>query len=119
MDEQLHEDWLDARLREEASYIDDAGFTAQVVRKLPARQAARLSFRGTLLLCITLLASALTYVASGGGRFVATTIQHLADIPAVIIALPFWITALVVVLCAMLAMVAAVGAALAQTRQTR
>ena len=70
MDEQLQEDWLDARLRDEAPYIDDAGFTAQVMQKLPARRAARLSFRGTIMLCITLLASALTYVVSGGGRFV-------------------------------------------------
>ena len=36
MDEQLQEDWLDRRLREEMPYIDDAGFTARVVQKLPA-----------------------------------------------------------------------------------
>ena len=40
MDEKLQEDWLDARLRDEAPYIDDAGFTARVVQKLPARPVA-------------------------------------------------------------------------------
>ena len=119
MDEQLQEDLLDARLRDEAPYLDDAGFTAQVMQKLPARRAGRLSFRATLMLCITLLASAITYFASGGGRFVETAIHYLAEIPALIVALPFWLTALIVGLCAMLATLAAVGAALAQMRQTR
>ncbi len=119
MDEQLQEDWLDTRLREEAPYIDDAGFTAQVVRKMPARRAARLSFRGMILLCLTLLASALTYALSGGGRFVETTFHYVADIPKLIVALPFWITAVVVFGGLAIATLVAAGAALAQTRQLR
>jgi hypothetical protein len=119
MDEQLQEDWLDARLRDDAPYVDDAGFTAQVMQKLPVRRAGRLSFRATLMLCITLLASALTYFASGGGRFVETALHYVAELPALIVSLPFWLTAVIVALCAILATFAAVGAALAQTRQTR
>ena len=52
MDENLQEDWLDARLREEAAYIDDAGFTARVVQKLPAR-AVGYSLRAVILLGLT------------------------------------------------------------------
>ena len=36
MDNQFQEDWLDTRLREEAPYIDDDGFTAKVIQQLPA-----------------------------------------------------------------------------------
>ena len=56
MDEQLQEDWLDRRLREEMPYIDDAGFTARVVQKLPA-PVSRQSWRAVILISVTLLAS--------------------------------------------------------------
>ena len=41
MAENLQDDSLDARLRDEAVYIDDAGFTARVVQQLPARRMAQ------------------------------------------------------------------------------
>ncbi len=119
MDEQLQDDWLEARLREESPYIDDAGFTAQVVQKLPTRRAARLSFRGAILLCLTLLASTLTYVVSGGGRFVETAFGLLAEIPKLVFALPLWFTGVVIFCGLALVTVVAVGAALAQTRELR
>lgn len=62
-------DWLDAKLREEAPYIDDAGFTASVLQKLPARRATR-SLRSTILLAAAVLASLCAYYLSGGGRFI-------------------------------------------------
>ncbi len=55
MDEQLQEDWLDARLRDEARYIDDDGFTARVVQKLPGAGQSRTRSRAVILLGITLL----------------------------------------------------------------
>ena len=77
MEEQLKEDWLDARLRDEVQYIDDAGFTAQVMRKLPAQQPKR-SFRGLILIALTLLASGLTYFFSDGGHFVIQIARQVA-----------------------------------------
>ena len=62
-------DWLDRRLREEATYIDDAGFTANLMQKLPARRAAR-SVRSTILIATAVLASLCAYYLSGGGRFI-------------------------------------------------
>jgi hypothetical protein len=53
MEEKLQEDWLDARLRDEAPYIDDGGFTSRVVHKLPVRQVRR-SYRAFIMLGITL-----------------------------------------------------------------
>ncbi len=65
MDENSQEDLLDARLRDEAAYIDDAGFTARVVRKLPARPV-RHWLRALILLGVTLVASVIAYFLSGG-----------------------------------------------------
>ena len=38
MNEETQEDWLDRRLRDAAPYIEDDGFTARVLRQLPAPQ---------------------------------------------------------------------------------
>ena len=77
MDEQLQEDWLDRRLREELPYIDDAGFTARIVQMLPAPER-RQSYRAFILLGITLFASIVTYLASDGGRFLIVAFYRLA-----------------------------------------
>ena len=111
MDEQLQEDWLDRRLREEMPYIDDAGFTAQVVQKLPA-QGSRHSLRAWILISITLLASVVTYFASDGGRFLIVAAYRFASMPLLFISL--------VAICATLVATAVgAGAALAQARDTR
>jgi hypothetical protein len=110
MDEQLQEDWLDARLREEMLYIDDAGFTAQVMQKLPA-PGSRRSFRAAILLCITLLASVATYFASDGGRFLVVAVYRLA-------AMPLLFVSLVAIGCTLVMTAVAAGAAFAQTRET-
>ncbi|MGI8433013.1 MAG: hypothetical protein ACR2MW_12080 [Chthoniobacterales bacterium] len=94
MDEQIQEDWLDARLRDEATYIDDTGFTALVVRQLPAQRAARNSFRGVLMLAITVLACVVTYFVSDGGRFITSAIEALA-------AMPLWMVATIALFCGM------------------
>ena len=78
MDDQIQEDWLDARLRAEAPYIDDAGFSACVVAQLPIRPA-RNSLRAVILLAATVLASAIAYVVSGDGRFIVETFAHLTQ----------------------------------------
>ena len=112
MDEQLQEDWLDARFREEAPYIDDAGFTAQVVRKLPPRRAAQSSFRGAFLLAVTTLACVVTYFVSGGGRFLISAVNDLA-------AMPLWILYVVAIFCGVVATAGAAGAAYFQARVER
>lgn len=111
MDEPLQEDWLEARLREEAPYIDDAGFTAQVVQKLPARPPRR-SLRGLLLLFITLLASALTYEISDGGSFVVAAFERLAAMPLL------YICVIAIGCCLILSGIAA-GVATSKARELR
>ncbi len=81
MHEQLETDWLDAKLRDEASYVDDGGFTARVVAKLPTARTRR-SLRAVILIGMALLASALAYSLSGGGRFVWEAIAHASLLSA-------------------------------------
>src|SRR5260370_37811769 len=83
MDEISQEDKLDRQLREAALYIDDNGFTARVLQQLPAPRRTRRSFRSAILLAAALLASALAYVASDGGRFLIVAMARLVTLPAV------------------------------------
>ena len=89
MDEKQQEDSLDRQLREAAPYIDDEGFTARVLQQLPPPRRGRDSLRAVILLGITLLASALAYVLSDGGRFLVIAMARLTALPTL------WLLALV------------------------
>jgi hypothetical protein len=80
MDEKLQEDWLDARLRDETPYIDDAGFTSRVVQKLPTHQVRR-SYRAFILVGITLAACIAAYLLAGGSNFAFDTFANIAFLP--------------------------------------
>src|SRR5437867_11779500 len=73
MSEIEQEELLDRQLRDSAPYIDDAGFTARVLKQLPRKLSGprRESLRAVIIFGITLLASVLAYVLSDVGRFVA------------------------------------------------
>jgi len=81
MDKNSQEDWLDRQLRDAAPYIDDGGFTARVLQRLPRPRRQRESLRAVILLGITLFASALAYVLSDGGRFISVNVERLATLP--------------------------------------
>src|SRR5213080_5252381 len=90
MDAKHQEDWLDRQLRQAAPYIDDAGFTWRVLQQLPARRRRRDSLRAVILLGMTLLASALAYVLSDGGRFLVIATARLVALPTLsLLALAF------------------------------
>jgi hypothetical protein len=90
MDEKQQEDSLDRQLREVAPYIDDKGFTARVLQQLPPPRRGRDSLRAVILLGITLLASALAYVLSDGGRFLVVAMARLTALPTLwLLALAF------------------------------
>ena len=108
MEQVNQEDWLDKELREAAPYIDNAGFTPRVWQQLPPPRRSRDLLRAAILLGMTLLASVLAYVVSGGGRFVSVTIERLAALPALWVFLLALASSLVV---------AAVGATAAISRE--
>jgi len=110
MNEINQEEPVDRRLREAAPYIDDNGFTARVLRQLPAPRRSPRSLRGAILLAATLLASALAYLASDGGRFVVVAIERLATLQAL------WLFVLAFG-SGILVMIAGVIAAIAKTSE--
>jgi hypothetical protein len=103
MDENLQEDWLDARLRDEAAYVDDGGFTAGVVQKLPSRRV-RHTLRAAILLGVTVVASIIAYVLSGGGWFIAEEVTRFALLPLPVI----WLSAAAATVLVMAGSLAAV-----------
>jgi hypothetical protein len=110
MDEINQEDSLDRQLREAAPYIDDDGFTARVVAKLPAPRRKQLSLRSGILVGITLLACVLAYVLSDGGRFLTVNIFRLASLPTL------WLFA-VAFGCGLLVTAAGLIAAISKSRE--
>ena len=108
MDEKLQEDSLDARLRDDAPYIDDAGFTSRVVQKLPARQVRR-SYRVFLLLGITLAACLAAFWLAGGTSFAIDTYANMAMMPVTWM----WVTAAAV---GVLVMAGGLAAAVSRSR---
>ncbi|MEP6777811.1 MAG: hypothetical protein ABI944_05110 [Chthoniobacterales bacterium] len=79
-DEQTPLDPIDVLLREEAPYIDDAGFTARVAQQLPMRRQRR-SLRALIFASVGLLAALLTYMLSGGGRSLEGMLARIAVTP--------------------------------------
>ena len=83
MSMEIQDDWLDKKLQEAAPYIEDDGFTARVLRSLP-QPVRRIEFlRSFILVAMSALASALTYVLSDGGRFIVVEMFRLTTIPTV------------------------------------
>ena len=71
---------LEQKLREEASYIDDDGFTARVVAQLPVRPRRNRS-RAFVLLAMAALAAVVAYQITEGGRFVWVAVAYLQMVP--------------------------------------
>ena len=102
MDEQLQEDWLDARLRDEAGYIDDAGFTSRVMKQLPPPRQSKWS-RSVILFAATLIACAVAFFFAGD--FVLNTAAFLVAMPATtVFAIAGFVALLVMVLGTSVAM---------------
>jgi hypothetical protein len=108
MDEKLQEDWLDARLGDEAPYIDDAGFTSRVVDKLPVRQVRR-SYRAIIMISITLAACLAAFWLAGGTSLAIDAYTNVAMMPI----MWMWISAAG---AALLVMAGGLAAALSRSR---
>lgn len=75
------DDLLDARLRDEAPYIDDAGFTARVMKQLPRRRLSWASQRSLVIFAATVLSVVVAYFASGEGMFVHDLFARMSGLP--------------------------------------
>jgi anti-sigma factor RsiW len=74
------DDLLDARLRDEMSYIDDAGFTARVMKQLPRRRLSWSSQRSFIILAAAILSVVVAYFASGEGMFVHDAFARMSGL---------------------------------------
>ena len=77
----IDDDTLDRQLREAAPYIDDEGFTARVMAKLPVARREPRWLRAMVLLGVTVLGSGVAYLLSGGGRFVREGMVQFSNFP--------------------------------------
>ena len=77
----IDDETLDRRLRETMPYIDDEGFTARVMARLPAAWREPRWLRAMILLGLTVLGSGVAYLISGGGRFIREGVIQLSDFP--------------------------------------
>ena len=81
MNGMIDDEALDRQLREAAPYINDDGFTARVMARLPAARHEPRWLRAMILVGMTLLGSGAVYLLSGGGRFVREGVIQLSDFP--------------------------------------
>jgi anti-sigma factor RsiW len=77
----IDDDTLDRQLREAAPYIDDDGFTARVMARLPRARREPRWLRAMILVGLAILGSGVAYLLSGGARFVREGMLQLADFP--------------------------------------
>ncbi len=104
-------DWLDAKLRDEAPYLDDSGFTARVVQQLPTRRQSK-SLRAFILLGVTLLASVIAYFVTGGGALFANAAEFL-------VAMPFVTVCVIALCCGLVATALGTSFAVLKSREQR
>jgi len=109
---EIQDDWLDRKLQEAVPYIEDDGFTARVLRQLP-QPVRRMEFlRSFILVAMSALASALTYVLSDGGRFILVEMFRLTTIPTL------WVVAFALA-SGMVVMAGGIFAAMYKTHQVQ
>ena len=82
MDDSLDQ-LLDARLRDEAAYVDDDGFTARVLQQLPARPRSFQLQRSLIILSAAIFSVIAAYFASGEAMFLRTLLGRLTTLPPV------------------------------------
>src|SRR5205823_13930231 len=70
----------DARWRDETFYIEDAGFTAPVIKQLPRHRVSGRSLRSFIILAATILSAVVAYFASGGGMFVHDAFARISGL---------------------------------------
>src|SRR2546430_17437177 len=87
MNAMIDDETLDRQLREAAPYVDDEGFTARVMAKLPAAPREPQWLRAVILVGLALLGSGVAYLLSGGGRIVREGVIQLAGFPILLLLL--------------------------------
>jgi hypothetical protein len=75
----IDDDTLDRQLREAIPYINDEGFTARVIARLPATRREPQWLRAMIVLGLALLGTGIAYLLSGG--VIREGLLQIADFP--------------------------------------
>ena len=75
----IDDEALDRQLREALPYINDDGFTARVIARLPAPRSEARWLRAIIVLGLALLGSGVAYLLSGG--VIREGLVQMADFP--------------------------------------
>ena len=75
----IDDETLDRQLREAVPYINDDGFTARVIARLPATRREPQWLRAMIVLGLALLGSGVAYLLSGG--VIREGLAQIADFP--------------------------------------
>jgi hypothetical protein len=75
----IDDETLDRQLREAVPYINDDGFTARVIARLPAARREPQWLRAMIVLGLALLGTGIAYLLSGG--LIRQGLIQLADFP--------------------------------------
>ena len=77
----IDDETLDRQLREAVPYINDDGFTARVLARLPTARRDPQWLRAMILLGLALLGTGIAYFLSGRGSLVRQGMLQMADFP--------------------------------------
>src|SRR5436853_6256089 len=105
------DNWHDARLRDEALYIDDAGFTTRVMKQLPRRRVSWSTQRAFIIFAATIVSVVVAYFASDEGMFVQDAFARVSGLRPIQLLL-------LIFACGTGMTIAGLWAALARTRDT-
>ena len=109
--EESLDDLLDARLRDEAPYIDDAGFTTRVMKQLPRRRLSWNKQRAVVIFIATIVSVVVAYFASGEGLFVHDAFARISGLQPLQLFL-------VIVACGIMMTIGGLWAALTRRHET-
>jgi hypothetical protein len=77
----IDDETLDRQLREAVPYINDDGFTARVIARLPSARREPRWLHAMIVLALALLGTGMAYFLSGGGSLVREGVVQVADSP--------------------------------------
>ena len=75
----IDDETLDRQLREAVPYVNDDGFTARVIARLPATRREPQWLRAMIVLGLALLGTGIAYLLSGG--VIREGLLQMADFP--------------------------------------
>jgi hypothetical protein len=81
MNTMIDDEALDRQLRDAVPYIDDDGFTARVMVRLPVARREPRWLRVMILVGLAAIGVAIAYVISGGGNLVREGVIQLSTCP--------------------------------------